>query len=531
MHRLHLIHNKGFRWTKTANGFSKGALYSPDGRFYGSRHTHEYFNDAVTVAALEDLVVNANGMFSVVCVYNELIVLTVDHIRMFPLFYAKKDGKYIVSDDALFLAKECDLHEKDELAEAEFLASGYVTGSKTLIKGVFQVQSGELLVLGANDIRPISYYSYATSEPYIHNYSKLRNSAIEILHIAFNRFTESLQGRTAVLALSGGYDSRLIAAMLKLAGCDNTICFTYGRAGNAESAVSEQVAKKLGFKWYNIIYNEALINGYLDDEGFREYYTFSANTTSMFFMQEYFAVRELKKRGLIPDDAVFVSGHSGDFLAGSQLTKYYISENAGISELTESLYNGKFNMLHPAKEMQTKIKNEIRKFLEYGIGKGCIGYSVYEDWDLKEKLSKFIANSVNVYGYFGYEWRLPFWDIDLTDFFRDIPYEFKMNKALYDDILIQEFFEPAGLTFEKELQPSAGEIRSRNFKNAVKSILPGNIRQKLLQRTDNICYHEITSYMLKDLEKRGIHARIHGNTYNSVIVQWYVSKVNTSFAI
>jgi len=40
----------------------------------------------------------------------------------------------------------------------------------------------------------------------------------------------------------------------------------------------------------------------------------------MFFLQEYFAVRYLKQNRLIPDNTVFISGYSGDFIAGSYLT-------------------------------------------------------------------------------------------------------------------------------------------------------------------------------------------------------------------
>lgn len=525
MERIFLIHDKGFSWTGNGSCHAKGALHGSDGSFFGNGHVHEFFRDAGSAEQLMKRLQDANGLFSVVCDIGGELILAVDRIRMFPLFYAFKNGNCLVSDDAFFLADKCGLRETDEDAAAEFLATGYVTGNKTLIHGVFQVQSGELLRFGANDIHHNFYYSYGTSKTFDNSFNELRETAIEKIHAAAGRFIASLQGRTAVLALSGGYDSRLLAVMLKLAGYSKTICFTYGREGNAESAISGSVARKLGFDWYNIVYDDDLIRAYLDDEAFHDYYRFSANATSMFFMQEYFAVRELKKRGLVPDDAIFVSGHSGDFLAGSQLTKYHIARDARPKELAEHIIRYKYHMKQPSKELKTKFLNSIISFFDAGIAKGQLPYTIYEDRDMKEKLSKFIANSVNLYGYFGYEWRLPFWDAELTDFFRDVPYAYKINKALYDDILVKEFFEPAGVSFESELQATANEIRTRQFKDAVKSLLPGSVRSALLQRSDNIYYHEITALMRQDLEKQGIHAGIYGNTYNSLIVQWYLHSV------
>jgi len=70
----------------------------------------------------------------------------------------------------------------------------------------------------------------------------------------FSRLIESVQGRTIVIPLSGGYDSRSSAAILKKLGYGNVICFTYGRPESFEVQTSEKVAKDLGYKWCFINY-------------------------------------------------------------------------------------------------------------------------------------------------------------------------------------------------------------------------------------------------------------------------------------
>ena len=54
---------------------------------------------------------------------------------------------------------------------------------------------------------------------------------------------------------------------------------------------------------------------------FKEYYKFASNHISVFGTQDYFAVKYLHDNKIINDDAIFVPGHSGDFLGGSHLDK------------------------------------------------------------------------------------------------------------------------------------------------------------------------------------------------------------------
>jgi asparagine synthase (glutamine-hydrolysing) len=92
-------------------------------------------------------------------------------------------------------------------------------------------------------------------------------------------------------------------------------------------------------------YNREKIHNYLSDKTFAEYYPYASRATSMFFMQEYFAVKHLKENKLIPDDSVFIPGHSGDFLGGSQLNKYNISENESIESLSAKILKDKFSLV------------------------------------------------------------------------------------------------------------------------------------------------------------------------------------------
>src|SRR5690606_7417167 len=107
-------------------------------------------------------------------------------------------------------------------------------------------------------------------------------------------------------------------SLLKNAGYEKVICFTYGRP-NRESELSQMVAEKLGYQWIFVDYRKIDIKGYLHDPVFQDYYRYAGNNYTMPYLQEYFAVKYLKDNKLVPDDSVFIPGHGGDFLAGGHV--------------------------------------------------------------------------------------------------------------------------------------------------------------------------------------------------------------------
>jgi hypothetical protein len=56
---------------------------------------------------------------------------------------------------------------------------------------------------------------------------------------------------------------------------------------------------------------------------------------------------------------------------------------------------------------------------------------ILESWDLRERLGKFIFNSLRVYDYFGYHWRVPLMDNLLMDFWEAVPLHLRVNRRLF----------------------------------------------------------------------------------------------------
>ncbi len=528
MKRIQLQKNKAFPWHESERIIARGELFGPDGTYFAGSDILRYFGGIESFPDLEERVKYANGHFSVIYANDNDLFVAVDPNRLFPLFYRYTDESWNISDDPLSLVDSATGAVRiNELADVEFQAAAYVTGNETLIEGVYQVQAGEVIRFQEDQAITKFYHNYRTHYVFDDEYIELKSKAMKILKESFGRFIVSLENRHVVLPLSGGFDSRLIASMLRRFGYEKVTCITYGRKGNPEINISKQVADRLGFKWVFVEYTPELIKNFINDPQFASYYPFSGRASSMFYMQEYFAVKYLQENNLIPEDSIFVPGLYGDFIAGGMLNKHgnlYQKEN--IEQIAERIYRIKYCYKQPGEKMKTVLADRIQKNLEAKFQKETdLAYSIHEDWDYKEKYAKFIANSTAIYLFFGYEFRLALCDMQWVEFFQRLPMHAKVNKYLYDDLLTNDIFEAFGINFKRELQPAEREIRHAKLKNKVKFFLPEGFKRVFVKRKDDLFYHEITRYFRNDLAKKGIHIRISGNSYNSLIIQWYAKKI------
>lgn len=395
--------------------------------------SHELVNEEKN----EDILQSLNGSYSLVIETPEKILAVVDRLRSIPLFYYQKDDDFVISDDANYLREKFSPSFNEE-AGAEFLVTGYVTGNETLFKYIYQIRAGEYFIYNKSDGSLKTYYYHR----YLHgNYLSEPDEVLlsrldDIMLRVFQRLIDTAEGEQLVVPLSGGLDSRIIVAMLKRLGVKDVICFSYGRKGNYEAEISRQVAEAVGYQWYFIEYTkEKMYNWYNSDE-MKEYSDYAGNLTSLPHIQDYFAVKELKEKGLISEKAVFVPGHSGDMLAGSWIPNEDLSNFTNMYMFIEHTLNRHYSLqdLDNIKNEQilsifhTRIQNSIMSLKIDDIDT-CI--DAIELFNFNERQAKFIVNSIRAYEFFGYKWRIPLWDNELIEFFLKIKINYRINQHLY----------------------------------------------------------------------------------------------------
>jgi len=385
---------------------------------------------------------DVNGFFAVIKKKENKLIAVVDRLRSIPLFYGLEGKNFYLSDDPHWILERIADKSCDMKSQKEFLATGYVTGSDTLYKNIKQIQAGEVLLFTDNantnvNIETKRYYKYIKQSDFTENFDILLEALDDRVNNVFERLIKVLDGRPVVIPLSGGYDSRLIAVMMKEFNYENVICFSYGRPGNTESKISQQVARNLGYRWEFVPYsNKSWHNWYYSKE-MQHYMLFGGGFSSVPHIQDWPAVWELKKNDRIPENSIFIPGHSADFIAGSHITNIYkiYGKVYGEEKLLKTIVNYHYNLYKWPKRDFLVFRDKILSFLSSGewdieTFEGLANF--FEYWDWQERQAKFIVNSVRVYEFWGYDWLIPLWDNELMDFFIKVPLEYRLNKKLYD---------------------------------------------------------------------------------------------------
>jgi len=399
-----------------------------------------------------------NGFFSTILDLDDATFLAVDRVRSIPLFYSITDRKIILSDDARLIHKEIGGGNASRLAASEFLCAGYVTGNETLIDEIKQVCPGEVIRVDKSnaqtDANRHRYFVHRPSNDPDAGDEKTKSELLDGLNVTvgsiFSRLKAVSRGRTIVVPLSGGYDSRLVVTALRDLDCDNVIAFSYGRDGNRESRISRRIARELGYDWFFVPYSTDKWEKWGASSQFKSFLDSSHNLCSVPHVQDWPAIWELKEQGVIDGNSVLVPGLAGDFVSGANFPKPLLNQKSAITDrdILAYIVNRRFGLwgadrLLPATraDIERKLSASLRIGGTYTLPAAC---AIYESWEWGERQAKFLANSVRGYDFWGLDWWLPYWDKQFIGFWSNVPFELKKNRKLYKSYINRRFSELTG---------------------------------------------------------------------------------------
>lgn len=387
------------------------------------------------------------GEFSVVIDTPYEVICFVDRVRSIPLFYMQKNNNLIISDDAYYIKNATDtrINEKNLL---EFLVTGYVTGDETLFDDLKQINSGEIMVYNKDTeiLKKRFYHRYIYKEKFNLSEDEMLDLLDSVLTNVFKRLVESTISKKMhiFVPLSGGLDSRIIVAILKKYGIEDVTCFSYGKKRNLDAKISRQVAEALGYKWLFVEYTKKKWDEYYHSEEMRSYIKYSGNLASSPHIQDILAVTQLHNEGKLPSNSVFIPGHTGDMISGGHIPRSYDGSlerydfKIFLKDNLKKHYNlWKWDNWEIKQIFEEKCKKSIDNMT---IDNHECCANAIELFDFNERQAKFIVNSVRNYEFLGYSWRIPFWDLELIDFFLRVPVEYKINQSLYKKYAIERLF-------------------------------------------------------------------------------------------
>lgn len=316
----------------------------------------------------------------------------------------------------------------DPLSVLEFRMAGYVTGNRTLYRGLYQLMAGQRLVDGG----PVTYYRYLPERA-----SARKEEALsDILDGVFRRLVERLAGRPVVVMLSGGLDSRLILCKLHELKYDRLTAITYGMKGNWESRIALQVAKVLGVPIRFIRIMREDFARFWRSPVRRDYWAFREDCSSVPNVQDLYPLWSIRKE--LHPGTVIINGQSGDFITGGHIPPALMRNPVLGRELVEAIIAKHFRLWRSLAVYDPAIRVEVASQLNVlpnTLMTPEEATGLFEYWEWRERQTKYVVSGQRIYDFLGFDWELPLWDDALMDFFARVPYQLRFGQTLYRQYL------------------------------------------------------------------------------------------------
>jgi len=379
------------------------------------------------------------GHFAVLIQGPDWVLAVADKVCGYPVFYVHGGKGFSASNSARALAREYGLDRGNDAARLEFRMAGYVTGADTLLHGLSKVRPGEALLWrrGAPEGEPQRSRYYRFHDPHVTTASEddLIDELDALTNKVINRHIEDAGDRPIVVPLSGGLDSRVVAAKLKQRGAENVWTFSYGAPGNQDARVARQVAETLGLPWRLLDTTRDRARQYFHSPGRREYWDYADGLHIVPNLHAMHALLRLRDEGAFDKGAVVINGQSGDFIAGAHIPE--LRDGAVDARTLRARIMAKHYGNRPDLSAEPANVEAVGRRIEALLDgmpapESLQEYAkVHELWEWQGRQSVRVVHGQRNYDYLGLDWELPMWEREWLEFWAKVPVEHKMRRRLF----------------------------------------------------------------------------------------------------
>ena len=508
-----------FPWSVREEVRVTGYLWSEDRMVGGADLAGFIGNQTACYERFSEWFGKQNGQFSAIVEQNGEIWLGCSHTWSYPLFYLQKGDVLAVTDDPEHLLPAIDKPVADRETRNYFLNFGVTPAGYTIVPDLMQVRPGETVLLKGGS-------SQHTLSP-IHTFSGTRNGTSEelarLIREEFGKYAGFLKDKEILLPLTRGYDSRLLACLLKEFGLTKVTCATWGRPANRESPTARRVAETQGFPHIFIPYSTDTFHRDAKEEMFDDYIGYAGHYSSMPFLQDYFAIRHLLREGVIHAGTAVLPGHPGDFIRGAHLFPSLPGkDDISLANAIISAFGNSYPATH--RERDLLRKTITREFPEKNTAKTAL--QKFDLWDYEERQCKLIGNSSLVYDFFKISHLSPLFDKNIMGRFLQLPFGQRLGCSLYYETLTTQFFSPHGLDFDLRPAYTKPAGRPAVIETLIK-LVPRFLKKIYYPLDDDVFYREFTVVLMRSSQKLHYRHPLKPHFYNCYLTQWYLAKVES----
>lgn len=338
----------------------------------------------------------------------------------------------------------------------EFLEFGHCLGSHTIIKDVNVLEAGKKLVINSSGSYVRSVLSYSFPHDYTthhHNFNEFaEGDFLERVIQVFKDYVNLLKGKTVVVPLSAGIDSRFVLSALRVLDVRNVITVTYGLR-ETEYPIAKKIAEKLGYENMFVEYTVETWKKYTYSYKLVAYLIDASQLFRTPNLQEYILAGEFARmcnEGVVNCNhgVVFVTGDISDVIAGKA--------SPPLSSKLESFMN--FSLFKPPypRRVEKLLCSYISAIIEELRDMSHLNFSkqyddllakVFEIFHHREVPFKYISSVRIPYRLYGFKYVVPLWDARIIEYLLKIPWKLKWNYSFYRRVT-RMLFSKLGIDFK-----------------------------------------------------------------------------------
>ena len=442
---LRIIDSPNQPFTNSEHGltlFIWGEIYDyPDKKLSAADYIFGlYLND--NLSKLSDV----NGCYSLALwdEQNSRLVLASDIYATRPLYFLHSDDKLYFSPSVFGLAKLLNKTQINLPALGQFLQTSMISGNHTWIENINKLIPGAILTFKDNKITVQKYFQ-PKFEPNAISVFDSATGIVEHLKSALERHKKEKFS----LSLSGGGDSRLVAALCKQLGYEfKTFTFSGEKAGDLD--IARMVSKKLELVHYPLLIPPDYLSEFIRDAVYN-----TNGYTSAINFHGISTRTEVRKLAGIALSGLYGNNFLGYMSFGMQKFSS-INDRAKFTAQLASWLNSGFDF----EELNcTANKGDFQRSEE--ISSGLTDSYLQESYlDTLLAIDHFGINSQRTLCGFWLEndmleYRTPFCDYDLMKFNLAIPGKHKLLMQIGREIWRTHFAELGEIEYQRTQLPIA----------------------------------------------------------------------------
>lgn len=380
-----------------------------------------------------------NGFYAAIKFTSKKTILISDHVRSWPLYYSDSE-EILISDSSNWILNKIPNPDFDPVIATEYLFTSYATGDTTLSQKIHQTQAGEIVCISGDSVSQRRHYTYS---PDFRGEKPTLDAFYEMCQDVIDRFVQIANGRTIVLGLSEGVDSRLLALLLAETEHDDIVAYTRG----SSIPTGRKLANELGFDFVPVRITESDYREFYNSDEWDEFHRSVGFIDSLPQIKRYLVLDKLQQSESVPDDAIFTLGHTPtsacEWTTDEFTNQLTWSRDHFINNLNHPhLDHYRFSEDNPqSEELKILFEENIIQNLPFDLYERsiepvdqAISGTVFHYW--QEREPKYIMSNYE-YDYFGYDRWYPFWDKECLEFWSQASPEDWAKKSLWTKYIHQ----------------------------------------------------------------------------------------------